>query len=92
MSKTFKHTFNPSNAKLLVTSAVFLFTGFPLCRYFIEYFLSPLSHCLTLLDLSLVIILNILVPFSNYLFLHKFLSLLELSVPVLEFRETTVDI
>ncbi len=44
------------------------------------------------LFLSLIVILNILVPFSNYLFLHKSLSLLELSVPVLEFRETTVDI
>ena len=92
MSKTFKHTFNPSNAKLLVSTTMFLFTGFPLCRYFIEYFLSPLSHCLTLLDLSLIVILHVLVPLRDYLFLHKPLCLLELSVPVLEFRETTVNI
>ena len=92
MSKTFKHTFNPSNAKLLVTSAMFLFIGFPLCGYFIEYFLSPLCHCLALLDLSLIVILHVLVALRDYLFLHKPLCLLELSVPVLEFRETTIDI
>ena len=81
VSKPFKHAFNPANPELLVSTMFLL--RFPLCRYFINDFFPSLSHSLTLFHLSLIILLHILVPLCDYLFLHKQLSLLQLSVPLL---------
>jgi hypothetical protein len=92
VSKSFKHAFNPSNPELLIPTVFLFIAGIRLCLHIRDNLLPSLGHGLTLPDLSRIVILDILVSLRDDLFLHEYLRLLELPVPVLELREAPVDV